>query len=187
MAIVQCPNNHYYDDKKNTQCPYCEKLNARECEDDLNEQLTSYFEPEENDDNVQLTEGYGEVVYEYEKTIGIFTDETNNVLTTGWLVCISGAEKGKSYTLHSGRNFVGRSLNMDVVLSDDVSISREKHFSIVYDPRSVRFYLVAGSGYTYKNEQLISMDNELFEGDIIRAGQNQYIFIPFCKEGREWE
>ncbi len=186
MAIVQCPNNHYYDDKRNSTCPYCEKLNNTNISGKLDEQLTSYIDSSEIDDNAVLTEGYGEGVTEYEKTIGIFIDEKENVLTVGWLVCLVGTEKGKSYVIHAGRNFAGRSVDMDIVLSDDNSLSREKHFSIVFDPKSISFYLVSGSGHTYINNEPVSSQQELFEGDIIKAGNSEYIFVPFCKEGRDW-
>ena len=188
MAIVQCPNNHYYDDKKNSTCPYCEKMNqAQTSEVGLNEQLTSYMDPSGMDDNAQLTEGYGEAVSEFEKTIGIFIDESQNLLTVAWMVCIEGPEKGKSYVIHSGRNFAGRSQNMDIVLSDDDTISREKHFSVVYDPKSIAFYLVSGSGHTYVNGEAVSAEKSLLDGDVIQVGQCKYVFVPFCKEGREWD
>ncbi len=187
MAIVQCPNNHYYDDKRTATCPYCEKMNRAVAPDTgVNEQLTSYIDPVEVDDNAQMTEGYGEAVSEFEKTIGIFLDESQNVLTAAWLVCVEGLEKGKSYVIHSGRNFAGRSPDMDIVLSDDNSITREKHFSIVYDPKSITFYLVCGSGHTYVNGEVVSSEKTIADGDEIQAGQSKYIFVPFCKEGREW-
>lgn len=187
MAIVQCPNNHYYDDKRDSSCPYCKKMcNSVIADVDVNEQPTSYIDPTEIDDSAKLTEGYGETVTEFEKTIGIFVDETQNILTVAWLVCIEGPEKGKSYVIHSGRNFAGRSLDMDIVLSDDNSIAEEKHFSVVYDPKSVMFYLLEGSGNTYINGVAISSEENLLDGDIIQVGQSKYMFIPFCKEGREW-
>lgn len=185
MAIVQCPNNHYYDDRRNSSCPYCEKLSGGAAAG-LNEQMTSYLDPAQADDDACLTEGYGEAVAEYEKTIGIFVDESQNLLTVGWLVCTEGSEKGKSYVIHAGRNFVGRSQDMDIVLSDDRSIVREKHFSIVYDPKSIVFYLVSGEGHTYLNEEAVTAEQLLKEGDIIRVGGSKYVFVPFCKEGREW-
>lgn len=188
MAIIQCPNNHYYDDKRNHTCPYCEKMSAISASTtDLNEQMTSYIPPaEDNDDDTQLTEGYGEAVNEYEKTIGIFIDETHSQLTTGWLVCISGAMKGKSYVLHSGRNFAGRSLNMDIVLSDDVSVSEDKHFAVAYDPKGVEFYLVCGEGHTYVNGEAVSEQVQLVDNDEIQVGQSRFLFVPFCRKGREW-
>ena len=188
MAIVQCPNSHYYDDKRDTSCPYCEKMSNGNVDiTGINEQLTSYKDEIEFDFDAQLTEGYGEVVYEYEKTIGIFIDETNNILTVAWLVCIEGMEKGKSYVIHSGRNFAGRSPDMDIVLYDDNFISREKHFSIVYDPKSITYYLIAGEGCTYVNGDAISSEITLNDNDIIQVGQSKYVFVPFCREGREWK
>ncbi len=187
MAIVQCPNNHYYDDKRTATCPYCEKLSRETTPDTgVNERMTSYLNPVNMDDNTQMTEGYGEAVSEFEKTIGIFVDESQNVLTVAWLVCVEGSEKGKSYVIHAGRNFAGRSSDMDIVLSDDNSITREKHFSIVYDPKSISFYLVCGTGHTYVNGEVVSAEKAIVDGDEIQAGQGRYVFVPFCKEGRDW-
>lgn len=188
MAIIQCPNNHYYDDKRNHTCPYCEKMHATAVSaEDLNEQMTSYIAPvPDDDDDVQLTEGYGEAVGEYDKTIGIFVDETHSQLTTGWLVCVGGPTKGKSYTLHSGRNFAGRSLDMDIVLSDDPSVVEDKHFAVVYDPKGVEFYLVCGEGHTYVNAEAVSEQVLLADNDEIQAGQSRFLFVPFCRKGREW-
>lgn len=187
MAIVQCPNNHYYDDKCNSFCPYCEKLSlSSEPDTSFNEQKTSYIEIGAEDD-AQLTEAYGENVTEFERTIGIFTDESKNTLTVGWLVCVEGVEKGKSYTVHAGRNFAGRSFDMDIVISDDAHISRENHFSIVYDPKSVTFYLVHGGGDTYVNDKNVSDAAIITDGDVICVGQSKFIFVQFCKEGRAWD
>lgn len=188
MPIVQCENGHYYDNKRDGQCPYCAKLHVTPFSGNaLGEQLTSYIAADEENDNAQLTEAYGDFVSEAQKTISIFQYEEQNQLTVGWLVCISGVVKGKSYPIHAGRNFAGRSQEMDMVLSDDDELALEKHFSVVYDPKTIRFYLVAGSGQSYLNQQPISDECELKDGDEISAGQSRYIFVPFCKEGRIWK
>ena len=188
MAIVQCKHNHYYDDQRELSCPYCAKISANPVsEDGIAEQMTSYFATPFEDDDVQLTEAYGDNVDEYEKTIGIFTYETQNELTAGWLVCMNGYMKGKSYPIHIGRNFAGRSLEMDIVLTDDARISRTNHFSIVYDPKSVTYFLVAGTGQIYLNGKAVVDTCELKESDEVQAGESKYMFIPFCKEGRVWD
>ncbi|MBQ8828279.1 MAG: FHA domain-containing protein [Clostridia bacterium] len=99
---------------------------------------------------------------------------------------MNGIEKGKSYPVYSGRNFAGRSIDMDIVLSDDSVISRENHFSIVYDPKSITFYLVAGEGRTYLNGEHVQAGTEITDGDEISVGESRYIFTPFCKKGRVW-
>lgn len=185
MSIVKCPFNHYYDDKRSSVCPYCEKTeNEQLFTDSMNEKNTSYIELPEYEE--QKTEAYGEFVSEFEKTISVFVDESKNELTTGWLVCIDGEEKGKSYTVHSGRNFAGRSLEADIPLMDDSSITREHQFSIVYDPRSVEFYVVNEGDCTCLNNEPIKKEQKLCDGDVIQAGKSKYVFVPFCKRGREW-
>ncbi|MGN1202164.1 MAG: FHA domain-containing protein, partial [Eubacterium sp.] len=155
MAIVQCKNHHYYDDSRDDTCPYCEKLKSdfpnSDCYNGLEEQLTvfkadSAFSDEED---YKLTEAYGEATDAEEKTIGVYSVREGNLLTAGWLVCTDGAVRGQSFVFYSGRNFAGRSDDMHIVISDDPEIAREKHFSIVYAPKSIRYFIIEGNGRTY--------------------------------------
>lgn len=106
----------------------------------------------------------------------------------GWLICMNGDERGKDYRLHAGKNFIGRSTSMDVVLIDDKSISRDKHCSIVYDPKGNIFFVSAeGGNLVYLNGELVNDPGELKEGNLITVGETELMFIPFCREGRIWE
>ncbi len=189
MAIVQCPNNHYYDDKRNAVCPYCEKLHTDGgFSNGLNEQLTSYVIPVDDDDEGQMTQGYGDDVGGYERTIGVFMDEeSHNQLTVGWLVCTGGPVRGKSFALNSGRNFAGSDPVMDIPLPDDMAVAQKNHFIVVYDPKSIAFYLVCGEGHTYVNGEALNDQIQLKENDEIQAGQSSFLFVPYCREGRVWE
>ena len=184
MAIVMCERNHYYDDSRNETFPYCEKEAATN-DNSINEQETSFFLQEEIDD-CQLTEAYGENVMEYEKTIGIFSECNTTRLTAGWIVALDGEYRGKSYPVFLGRNFAGAADDMDIVLYGDRRISRQKHFSIVFDPKHTEFYILSGEGQVYLNSQPLKSQSTLSEGDIIGVGDTTFIFIPFCKEGRDW-
>ena len=107
---------------------------------------------------------------------------------TGWLVCTRGEEKGKDYRLHSGKNFIGRSAKMDVVLLKDNQIAREKHASIVYDPKGHGFYISPEeANLVYHNDQLLAKVQELKENDKIRVGETELVFVPYCKEERRWQ
>lgn len=186
MAIVKCFSGHYYDDQKNEECPYCNKDTTFPDErGGIGEQATSYYGAFDDDDG-QLTEAYCDNVDEEQRTIGVFLEENLSAPTAGWLVCINGPVKGMSYTLRSGRNFAGRSADMDIILYDDPKLSRRCHFSVVYDPKSVEFYLVAGEGCTYHNGVAVTSQVKLIEGDEIAAGDSNYVFVPYCKEGRVW-
>ena len=187
MAIVQCENNHYYDNSRDEVCPYCMKLRSQQTtdEDNSDEQPTVY-KAEHPDDDTQLTEAYGEFTDDDDKTIGVYSVRNGNLLTAGWLVCIKGEERGKSIPFFSGRNFAGRDENMDIVLGEDKRIARDKHFSVVYDPVSVRYFAVEGGGSTYVNEKPLIGQREIFENDKINVGESSYYFIPYCNKELGW-
>lgn len=189
MAIVQCDKHHFYDDRRYSSCPICAKGGEEPRPDDaIRNSVTSYMDDFDfpKHQNEGVTKGYEDYVSEDSHTIGIFTDESQNQLTVGWLVCMNGPMKGKSYPFYAGRCFAGRSTDMDIVLSDDLKITRVKHFSLVYDPKSIAYYVVPGFGQTYLNGESVSEAISLKEGDRITAGDSEYCFVPFCKEGRVW-
>lgn len=77
---------------------------------------------------------------------------------------------------------------MDVMLIEDKSISRDRHCSVVYDPKGNVFFLSSEGGNTvYLDDKLVNSPKELKEGSLIMIGQTKLMFIPFCREGRIWE
>ena len=124
-----------------------------------------------------------------DKTVSFgFFGVTKKPPVTGWLVCINGDEKGNDYRLHAGKNFVGRSQAMEVVLTDDKSISREKHCSVLYDPKGNEFYVTAEkSNIVYLNGDLVTEPHSLKLGDVIKVGETELKFIPYCQEDITWE
>lgn len=135
----------------------------------------------------QLTERYLENVRDDEKTVSLSIVSGNNRPVVGWLMCISGSQKGRALSVFSGRNFAGRAKNMDIRLTDDAYISRDNHFSIVYDPKTNNFSFVPGVGETHINNMVVNSVQQLCEDDVLEAGQTKYLFVPYCKEGRTWD
>ena len=110
------------------------------------------------------------------------------LFAVGWLVCTGGPFRGRGYTLRDGWNFAGSSADMDIILPGDSPVSHDRQFSIVYDPKGNRFYIVAsGPSGTYINGERLKGQREITDGDRISAGGGEYVFIPFCKEGRTWQ
>ena len=179
MAIVRCEKGHYYDDTKFSSCPHC------------GVRLSAF--PSEEGPTVSLKRGEGltwplrEQTYQEEKTRGVFSSRFNGEPVVGWLVCVKGAERGRDYRIHPSRNFIGRSAQMDICIFDDPRISRERHAALVYDPVSRKFLLQPGQGPVSVNDVLLTDTRELKEGDRLELGDAVYLFIPFCKEGREWD
>lgn len=211
--ITKCGNGHWYDTTVNRSCPHCqrdsEKLSIRLNDVEEDDRTISIAEVD-----LSLGEELGAIIGDtignsvsnsLENSIGGIgnisaTDDGDKTISfgffgitetppvTGWLVCMTGSEGGKDYRLHTGKNFIGRSTSMDVILIDDKEIARDKHCSVVYDPVNNDFYVSPEDGnLTYLNNEIIDSPIMLHEGDRIMVGETQLLFIPFCKEGRIWE
>lgn len=125
---------------------------------------------------------------EKDKTVSLFGGTLEVQPVTGWLVCISGKEAGKDYRLHAGKNFVGRSMAMDVSIVGDKAVARNRHCSVVYEPKENTFYISGESGnIVYLNETTVESHTKLREEDVLKIGETELVLVPYCKEGRKWE
>lgn len=107
----------------------------------------------------------------------------------GWLVCIRGAYRGESFRLKSGRNFIGRAANMDIVLGADQSVSRLRHAAVVYDPRSRAFIVAAGDAreLCYLNGEVVITSNIMKAYDVLSLGNTDLMLMPLCGEHFTWD
>lgn len=125
---------------------------------------------------------------EKDKTVSLFNGSQGVVPVTGWLVCINGNEAGKDYRLHAGKNFIGRSLTMDISIVGDKTVARNKHCSVVYEPNENTFYIANEAGnIVYLNEETVENYSELKADDVLKVGETELVMIPYCKEDRRWE
>ena len=123
-----------------------------------------------------------------EKTVALNQFSTGVEPVTGWLVCMSGKDRGVDFRLIRGRNKIGRDIMMDVSLRHDMTISRKEHCSIVYDDRSNQSFLVPGNGtLTYYKGEILRQPQQLKSGDEIDIGETKFVFISFCEGGRVWK
>ncbi len=122
------------------------------------------------------------------KTVAVWNPQGGVEPVVGWLVCIKGEYFGQSFNLNTGNNTVGRAMNMDIPLPQEASVSRNKHCVITFEPQNQDFYLQQGesSGLTYLNDTLILMPTKMQEKDRLKLGQAEFLFIPFCKDGFNW-
>ena len=192
MGIIRCQKGlHFYDDMKYDTCPHCEQNQERISRNTIQEQMTVAMQPEQIPEVQEFVLRSGNqkiIANDLERTVGYFSPVRGNDFVTGWLVCIQGPEKGRDYRLHHGFNRVGRSMNMDIFVTDDPAISRETHCSIVYDAKSNRFYAVPGKGtLTYVNQDLLECQQTLHAGDRLQLGESCFEFIAYCREGHTWE
>lgn len=206
MAIVRCANGHFYDHDKYKECPYCIKRESERSEIQRNMQNVPQFEvkfdtsineavtiAKPKDGDVQLGVGIrstaaGISAGKDPVTIGIFSKHQGKGYVTGWLVAREGPVKGRDYRIYHGMNWIGRNPNMDICISEDLSISQNKHCAVVYDGKSTQFFVVKGNGsLTYVNGELLEDSVPIHLGDTISIGSCQFEFVPFCREGHKWE
>ena len=78
---------------------------------------------------------------------------------------------------------------MDISLSGDKTISRERHAILTYDPKGNVFMIQPGdsSELCYLNGQLVLIPTQLKANDRISLGESELMFVPFCSESFMWE
>ena len=109
--------------------------------------------------------------------------------TTGWLVCIKGNMIGESFPIREGKNRIGRSTAMDIILLYENSISREDHACILYEPANRTFTLTSKhtQNIVKVNDQEPSGFITLHNRDVITLGKCTLVFISFCNEVFGWD
>lgn len=178
--MTMCPNGHYYDGDRYSECPYCKPgSNA----------AGFSAGPSDMGSTMPLNQDRGgRPSPDMEKTVRMVVQETGIDPVVGWLVCTAGKDKGKDFRLHTGNNFVGRSPDMDVTLTDP-SVSASNHFGISYDQRHERYFISMGTGkeLVYVNgDPLPSGSRDLVKWDMIEVAGTTLMFIPLCGSTFSW-
>lgn len=136
----------------------------------------------------QLTERYLEETNDDEKTIGLSFSADGINPVVGWIVCEEGPERGRSYNLYSGRNFIGRLPSSDIAIYEDAEISGENHCSIIYDPVSYSFFInPSANAVTHLNGEVLKDATPLKNNDAFAIGASKFRMIAYCKKGRAWK
>lgn len=203
MSLRRCDNGHYYDESKYSNCPNCgiRDLNIETTKPMSRGMGGSNIPPGEptrpsnrafgndsGEDN--STKRYGESRPQQEPgaTQAFWKRKLGIDPVVGWLVCVEGHDKGRDYRIRSERNSIGRDPSMQICISGDETISREKHAVISFNPKKGTFLLYPGEGrgLVYLNEEEVAMPAELKAYDLIELGQTKLMFVPFCGERFHW-
>lgn len=164
--LIRCENGHMFSARRyGTVCPYCNIETATKEKKELADSVPTEEEIEEK----------------------LFYEEIHPVC--GWIVCISGPRQGKDYKVISGKNFIGRSDDMDIQILGDNEIARRNHAVIVFDPKKLESVLLPGdsNGLVYLNEVAVYTPQVLNPYDVIEMGNSKFLFLPFCGEHFMWQ
>lgn len=205
MNLTKCSQGHFYDADKFNVCPHCtpdsEKIpktspagginitdRPTEAKQNGNFRDNTHVLPDDQDGGSTQGGGLRDAVDKAGVTIGIFMNEKGKGPVVGWLVCTEGKHYGEDFRLGVGKNFIGRGNNMDVVLANDNSVSREKHSIVVYEPNERIFIVQSGDSkeLSYLNGQIILSPQLLKPYDKIKLGATTLMFVPLCGEAFSW-
>ncbi len=195
MNLVRCENGHFYDSERFDECPHCNQTTVSTVieDDDGNKGYTMPINPNTDSDSTP-SKRLGDIVGDAkgdddaQKTIGYFGSIPSEPVV-GWLVAIEGEHFGEDFKLHTGKNFIGRSKNMDVVLSGDSSVSRERHAILLYEPKSNMFLAQPGDSKElfYLNNEVVLSATKIQAYDILSIGDSRLLFIPCCSDKFNWD
>jgi len=207
MNLVRCDNGHFFDREKYATCPHCEGSGGDSVtvpimrgagNDDVtvanfqSAQVTEALTPSDSlQDAVKAaSSGAGKPqVEDSEKTVGFYSSAIGKEPVVGWLVCVEGAHFGEDFRLKSGRNFIGRSADMDIAITKDGTVSRERHTAVVYEPKGNLFIVQPGDSkeLSYLNGEVVLSPAQLKIHDRLSVGQTELMFIPCCTASFKWE
>ncbi len=196
MNLTKCSSGHYYDADKFGACPHCNQTESRSEDVTVNlEQAVRTEQKASEPVNIPLREvvqAAAAPIPDYDdndKTVSYYGGNLGVEPVVGWLVCIEGHMMGKGFELKNGKNFIGRSAGMDIVLEGDANVSRDRHAIVTYEPRKRIFIAQPGDSRElfYLNDNVVLDNAELNAGDIILVGKTQLKFIPFCSKDFAWE
>ncbi len=146
-------------------------------------------EPENSDMNI-LTDAprFSGAPGQDDMTVHYFQKVIGAEPVVGWLVCVAGVHCGEDFKIKSGRNFIGRSGNMNISLSGDAAVSRDKHAILSYAPQGNSFLIQPGdsSALCYLNGEPLLVPTKLKLNDLITLGETDLMFVPFCSEAFSW-
>lgn len=202
--LVLCPKGHYYDASKNATCPYCASMGTPAdatvyegvMKGALSDEGKNKTLPEtkpEGADGKTLTdivkEGKSTVWDDGDTTIPVGVLEGGREPVVGWLVALNGGSKGISFPLKANRNFIGRGQKSDVALTDDVSVSRNKHAVVIYEPHERCFIAQPGESKElyYLNGKVVLNNETLKAYDVLEIGKTRLVFVPLCGSQFSWE
>ncbi len=106
----------------------------------------------------------------------------------GWLVVVSDSGFGRAFGLSLGRSTAGRSAANAISIDWDVAVSAEAHAIIAADPKSRKFYVVAGNStnLAYLNGAPILNTEEMSDGDRLQIGETEMVFVQLFGKYVDW-
>jgi FHA domain len=108
---------------------------------------------------------------------------------TGWLVIKDGPGRGAAFPVLRGISQIGRGTDQTIALDfGDMSISRQHHAAIAYDPSSHQFHVGHGgkSNLVRLNGKPLLSTEVAGDGDEIQIGETTLVLKVLCTPDFNW-
>ena len=199
MELKECGHGHIYDASLYYSCPYCASRNRAINFEQYagtggsNSTPVKRNEPDEIGKTVPVYNVFKrEEKVPAEKTAPVeekpqMPEQTDPV--AGWLVCISGTNRGKNYCLFEKNNYLNITTGEGMRVETENNISSDQ-VRIDYDRKHQDFYLFpapAGLITPYLNDEIVDMPKRLSAYDRIELDTTKYVFVPFCSRNFSWD
>lgn len=197
MKSIRCEKcQKFYDAEKYETCPHCqaapEQTPSEPTKPVRAPRKHEWRRKKKNEQEISAepkrsgTEGKenAAVCADDDLTIGVFNYDP----VVGWLVCIEGAYKGRSFELKTGRNGIGRAASMQIRLDRELSVADGKHAEIIYNHLDRSFYLAGEQDLPIlHNGEKLTQLAELDSYDEIVLGSAVFVFVRLCGSRFSWE
>lgn len=107
----------------------------------------------------------------------------------GFLICTSGARKGKAYRLIEEKNYIGQADLMDIQILGDDEIREENHAVIAFDTRGLKAALLGGEskGFVRLNGEAIYLARQMNSSDKLEIGKSEFIYVQIAGTFHRWD
>ena len=179
--MIRCAEGHFWDPAKHSACPWCGVAAQAAVEE-------SDASPKTRPVRAIDAAPAAARIQEHGVTKALHREPTGVSPVVGWLVCIEGPDKGRDFRLHAEKNFIGRSHAMDVAITGDEAISRDKHASVTFDPKKKAFWVAPGdsSGLVYLNDELVNTPVQMNGDDVLELGSTKVVLVPLHTSKAQW-
>jgi len=183
-TTIMCPNGHIYDSQL-SKCPYCPSSDLQEI---MGFSKTVSSEPASTMKNDEFSgaatkfmaspEKPPEPQFQGKKTIIASEGDSSGTVPSGrklvgWLVSFTWDKNGEDYKLYEGRNLIGGSGNVDIVINDPAVSS--PHCLILFRDGKFKFKDQLSTNGTKVNGES-SEEGELKDGDELKLGRTEFKF-----------
>ncbi len=191
MTMRRCDaDEHYYDNSKYSECPYCRKTSLRTKHEAPVSSGAKGRDPSTKTKTIDNSGGNkSKTVVIFGKSGSETQQATDKPPVAGWLVIVDGPGQGMDLRITPGMNRIGRDASMNLQIDfGDETISRSEHAFIIYDPRKNVFFLKHGSGQnlSYLNDDVVMEAKLLQPHDRIKMGETEFLFVPLCSDQFSW-